>query len=714
MSIGPGSSLENSGSRVAVSFDLALRRAFSTTLLSSWLRTPSSFQTEIHSRRSARLFQRAARAHVGVPAVSILALALFPFLAASAPAQSVSGVLFEDLNRNGVQEFGEPLLAGLPVTLFGENGNFDQTLTTGPDGAYLFTATTGADYVLDVAAGDLLRLAFQTLVADPDPIPDWPQGRRRPGLTGGLVAHLRAATPGFPLLHVSLGDSIAYGFNLCDSPSGKNGYVQPFTDRLDRAGVASLQKEAVLGYTTADLLDPTGTGTIFDAINAAPQLVSISIGGNDFLADDGDKVKTAANLVAARQNLQELLSTLATELPDADVVLNTVYDNAGGKDAFHDEWGPIWNQALRDLAWGQRRRVAIAEIWPDYEHTDPATGNKLGEDQLICSAFGLDKIHPKKRGYDLHEEKVWQGVGGVTADANGEARDFGFLRLMATRLPSQATDLGGGASNTSAAFAEDSVGATIPGGNQELRLAGFDATPRGLLSQAVVKLRYRTSGAPSDDTYRFEASVDGTFAAPGSDSQSWNTIVPIVGASGLGAPVLVFGDQPQWREVSALVTKGAAIDGAPSITWQDLATLAIRVKGTATGAADPFSLEWDVASLELYGVAPYTLFLRGSPQLGDTLEIVATGTEGDDDWLFASAAAGNVPFPPWGTFLIDLSQLVIVGLGSVDATGAHVTSIDLPNDPALVGVTAYLQSLVVESYHPKVGALTNLATVTLR
>jgi lysophospholipase L1-like esterase len=360
--------------------------------------------------------------------------------AAPADAQTVDGTLFHDLDRDGVRDPGEPALAGVPVTLFGADGGFDQTIATATDGRYSFIVTNGLKYVLEAVPGSDWRLAFQDLGADPDPIPDRPQGRRRPGLADFLVGHLRASTPGAPLLHVALGDSIAYGFNLCDSTGGKNDYVRPLTtDKLDRAGSAAISKQAVLGYETRDLLDPGGSGTIFDAIALAPQLVTISIGGNDFLSDDGNHARTAANLIAARQNLQELLSTLLTELPDCDVILNTVYDNEGGADAFHNEWGVVWDQVLRDVAWGQRRRVAIAEVWPDYEHEDPASGALLGEDDLICQFFGLDAIHPKKRGYDLHEEKVWQGLGGVTATSGAETRNFGFLRRLGSRFATVAT-----------------------------------------------------------------------------------------------------------------------------------------------------------------------------------------------------------------------------------------------------------------------------------
>lgn len=630
-------------------------------------------------------------------------------------AQSIDGALFHDLDRDGVRDPGEPLLAGRSVTLYGADGSFDVTVTTGADGRFSFAAATGAQYVLDVAAGADWRFAYQPLAGDPDPIPDYPQGRRRPALLDSLASHLRASSSAAPLVHVALGDSVGYGFNLCDSPGGKNDYVTPLTTvKLDRAGAAALQKEAVPGYTTFDLLTPGLNGAIFDAIAANAQLVTISIGGNDFLADDGDPVATAANLVSARKNLQELLSTLESELPDADIILNTVFDNEGGNDAFHNQWGPIFNQALRDVAWGQRRRVAIAEIWPDYEHLDPWSGQVVGEDDLICQFFGLDGIHPKKRGYDLHEEKVWQGIGGVTGDADGETRDFGFVQRLPSRLPSSALDLTGGTPNPTAAFAQDDVGALVPAGTQELRLAGFDATPIGLLQQVVAKVRYRTTGPISDDTYRLEASVDGTFAPPGSSASDWNTIVPIVGSAGGSIPVLAVPDPAAWREVSALVTKGAPIDGSPSLTWSDLATLTVRLAGSATGAADGVAIEWDVAELELWGVPPYTLLAHGEPILNTTMEFETTGTQGSDAWLFGSELTGTIPFAPFGTFTIDLGLSLLLDVGPIDAAGSRTVALDIPDDASLIGLDIYLQSLVVDRYKPKAGAITNRVDLVLR
>src|SRR6185295_14419925 len=146
------------------------------------------------------------------------------FVAALAPmtiarAQSIEGVVFEDANRNGVRDFGEPLLGNVPVTLFGSDGTVDVQTTTAADGSFSLSVASGLDLLLDVKPGAGWRESFQDLGADADPIPDWPQGRRRPGTTEFMVGNLRGATSTAPFVHVALGDSIAYGFNLCDSVS---------------------------------------------------------------------------------------------------------------------------------------------------------------------------------------------------------------------------------------------------------------------------------------------------------------------------------------------------------------------------------------------------------------------------------------------------------------------------------------------------------------
>lgn len=631
-----------------------------------------------------------------------------------ASGQSITGTLFHDVDRDGLHDPGEPVLSGRSVELFGAGGSVDQIQTTDASGRFVFAPPGSADYVLSVQQGLGWRLSFAELGGDPDPIPDFPAGRPRVGDLDHLLEHLRMASGASPLLHVGMGDSIAFGFNVCDSLFGQNGYLEPYTARLGGVGLAAdLDKIAVPGLETSDVLIPGGGGDLFMALALAPDLVTISLAGNDFLGDDGNEAATAGNLVRARQNLQEILSTLLSELPQCDVTLNTIYDNVEGANPFHNRWGGIWNQMLRDLAFGQVRRVGVTEVWPEYAHRDPATGQILGERDLICDSF-LDGIHPLARGYTVHREKLWQASGGVALGAGEDAEvALGFLESMETRFPTQFLDLAGGVINEALALDLDDVGALVPAGAEELRLSGFDSTARGLLTQAVVHVRYRTTAAPVDDVYRMEASVEGTFAPPGADATSWNSIQPIVGGAGnSGAEVLAFADQPVYRTVSTLLTQGSPEDGQPTLSWQDLADLSVRIQGLPQGAADAFDVEWDAAWLELYGIPPLRLLVRGDGTVGSSLQIDATGVQGSLCLLFVALAPGSVPFPGFGTLLLDPTTLTVLFTGLVGQRGACTLAGPVPVAPDLSGVTLYFQALLVEDLATRTGGLTNRAEIT--
>lgn len=58
--------------------------------------------------------------------------------AAAYIASTVEGIVFEDLDNDGLHGDGEPLLAGVPVMLLGENKVVLQHIETGEDGAYRF------------------------------------------------------------------------------------------------------------------------------------------------------------------------------------------------------------------------------------------------------------------------------------------------------------------------------------------------------------------------------------------------------------------------------------------------------------------------------------------------------------------------------------------------------------------------------------------------
>jgi hypothetical protein len=83
----------------------------------------------------------------------------------------ISGVVYEDLNANGVRDPGEPGIAGVDVSLLGPP---NLSTTTGPDGTYSFTGLPPGTYSLFEAsrAGYVTGSAVAgTAGGSPDPLP---------------------------------------------------------------------------------------------------------------------------------------------------------------------------------------------------------------------------------------------------------------------------------------------------------------------------------------------------------------------------------------------------------------------------------------------------------------------------------------------------------------------------------------------------------------
>jgi hypothetical protein len=591
-------------------------------------------------------------------------------------AQGVSGTAFEDRNGNGVRDAGEPAVPGVPVTLFGvpdSGGSLDQTVPTAADGSYAFAPGNGC-YLVAPQDPDGWRLSWtrQARVDDSAPGYVFPVGFPRFAKLDQGLPNLRSGAYRFS----AMGDSIAWNFNFCGYPE-QFWYAKRLRDRLACAAPGAsvtLDQAAVKGEHSDDLLvdDTADLNNVFRIIELQPDLVTISMIGNDLLDVDPAGTPTqqqvnraVAEVLDARQNLQEALSALTSQIPGADIVLNSLYDNlayncyTGNSSSFHRTWLPIVNRVLRDLAWGQSRRASVLEAANEFAQEDQS-GACTGFDGMICrDLFALDQIHPTNNGYTIMREKGWEALGGVNLgpkDAlgrTGQTADFGYLRRLRRLAPSTwETRDGGSAVSPEAALDGNDGGATaaisLGIGTEEFRLSGFPAWyDEDVIVKAVAGVRYRTAGTVSDDFYRMEASVTDRFRPPPGHAYTptdWNYYTPLVGGGGPNAPaenpdyptekLLVVPNVPSFREVSATLTKNPALPpGAADYEWpavdrNDLATATIRVASApvaSTPGNDLYTVELDAGWIDLYGWQKprpgEVAALRGSRLADGTLEV---------------------------------------------------------------------------------------------
>jgi len=584
-----------------------------------------------------------------------LGCALLVLLAASGPAtaQTVSGAVFEDRNGDGIRDPSEPAVPGVVVELYGTpdaGGAVDLSVQTAADGSYSFSPGDGC-YLLRVVDPPGWRPSETRSDGFNQATPGYvaPVGEPRFAKLDTGIDHLR----GGGLRYTSMGDSIAWNWNSCFDTS-TFWYSRQVRSRIActaPSASVTLDEAAVKGEHTDDLLvdDTNDLNNVFRVIEIQPQLVTISMIGNDLLGVDAgnnptqqETNKAVEEVLDARQNLQEAISSMLAEIPGVDIALNTLYDNEAyncdtvAATDFHRVWLPVVDRMLRDLAWGQTRRVSINEARAEFAAEDQNRGCTGFEGRICRDLFQTDNIHPNQAGYTIMREKVWEAIGGVNLGPKDAlprdsiaAADYGYLRHLARLEPSTWEVRNGAAvSDPTAAFDGQDGGTpasiTLGIANEEFRLAGFaDWLDELQIVKAVAGVRYRTAGTVADDFYRMEASVTGQFRPPPGfnyTNTNWNFYTPIVGGGGPNKPdlnpdygnakLLVRPNVGSYREVAATLTKNPVLPAGaddyqwPALTHEELATTAIRVAAApvaATPGNDAYQVELDAAWIDLYG-----------------------------------------------------------------------------------------------------------------
>jgi lysophospholipase L1-like esterase len=247
------------------------------------------------------------------------------------------------------------------------------------------------------------------------------------GLTGVLMAVV-GVTPAGALpeerYHLALGDSLAYGFQrvkLGQPPSAfRTGYADLLASRLDHGGrLPELVNYGCPGETTGSFvaggcpwsaagfpLHDTYAGPQLDAATqflrshrGRVDLVTVSLWGNDanaFVASCNGNVQCVidgapAAIAKLAGNLRNILQTLRSTAPDADLVVIGAYDANLG--AF-ELTGPIFraiNQAMADAA--RATGSAYVDPMPVF---DADGGAALCTYTLLCRD---GDAHPSDAGY---------------------------------------------------------------------------------------------------------------------------------------------------------------------------------------------------------------------------------------------------------------------------------------------------------------------------
>ncbi|MFO0981136.1 MAG: M14 family zinc carboxypeptidase [Planctomycetota bacterium] len=171
-------------------------------------------------------------------------------------------------------------------------------------------------------------------------------------------------------------------------------------------------------------------------------------------------------------------------------------------------------------------------------------------------------------------------------------------------------------------------------------------------------------GSPNNDDLLVQISND--------DGASWSNL-EVVGAT-----------ENAWREVQFRVADFVA----PSAQ--------MRLKLVAQDKPNDSLCEalLDDLRIDVYEDQPlFNVF--GRPKLGQTVAFHLTGHAGDTFLLFVSSGTGDYVVPGIiGHLLLDPAVLIRVFSGSIDGTRLNRTLVTIPNDPTVVGFTAYFQAVV--------------------
>lgn len=223
------------------------------------------------------------------------------------------------------------------------------------------------------------------------------------------------------LFYVALGDSIAYGSGLSNPVEACYGKIIADTNAFDFAN------HAIPGHTTTNLINRLSEETVIDDIKKA-DIISISIGGNDFLTSNlislmfdalvknnyGQFDTISENFY---KNLCTIIDTINEYNSDAVILLQTIYNPQSGV------IGSVYQQGADRL---NTSIIRYAEENPgEIVVVDVAAA--LGDD---AANFADDGIHPSAQGNEL-----------IAAEIQKTLYELGFTAGTETVITENGSDI---------------------------------------------------------------------------------------------------------------------------------------------------------------------------------------------------------------------------------------------------------------------------------
>ena len=158
------------------------------------------------------------------------------------------------------------------------------------------------------------------------------------------------------------------------------------------------------------------------------------------------------------------------------------------------------------------------------------------------------------------------------------------------------------------------------------------------------------------------------------------------------APRVVAHDGSSYRTIASTFALGALLEGA----WPE------------TGK------EVLLRYLDFLGVGGVQLKALASARPGTDVPIRLEGTPGHEYVLLEAWAEDYLQVPGYGVLRLAKSEMSILRRGTIPPSGAVLTLLPVPADPALVGSEIHVQAVVGASIAPGQAALTNREILTIR